>query len=714
MPRLRVALLLALSGVGLVAALLPTGAVERLELLTLDARYVLGLGRTPPRDDIVVAWIDQESMDYLDQNGVPFPWPREVYAQVLQHLREIGARAVVFDILYDQRGNAEDDRAFGDALARGSRVPGEKGDEGTCDVLAMKFVKHRETGRDEAETRAFAARGLDVPELERVRERGIVLPIEELAAGADQLGFVNIRPDDDKVFRRYDLLRTWGPPGEPVRAHPSLALATALAIAPGTMMEMHQGGGIQLWDDSAPLISTDRSAWMLLNFRGKEFTFPHVKFVNILESINRIASGEEPIYARERFRDKIVLVGIHAEGYEDAHPTPLSESFPGVELHATALDNLLQCDPLWAPRWELPLAALAAVLATTAVFAVPGVVMPLTLLAALLAAGLVVALFLWTSLLAVPLAAPLLAGGTSASGAFLYRLVVEGKQKRAMRRAFGSYLAPDVLREVLRDPDAVRLGGELREVTLLFTDLQGFTGFAERARPEELVAFLGDYFTRMCQPILAERGVIDKFIGDAIMAFFGAPIATRDHGRAAVRAALAALATSARIAAELAARGLPPVETRIGIHSGPAVVGNMGSAERFDYTAIGDTVNLASRLEGANKAFGTRCLVSETAWAAAGAEILGREVGKIGVAGRSAPIGVFEPLALRAHASEAERALAARWGEAVRALRSGERGPARTALADCVALRPGDRLAELWLSRIDDPAFDGVFRLDGK
>jgi adenylate cyclase len=283
-----------------------------------------------------------------------------------------------------------------------------------------------------------------------------------------------------------------------------------------------------------------------------------------------------------------------------------------------------------------------------------------------------------------------------------------------MRRAFSSYLAPDVLREVLRDPDAVQLGGEIREVTLLFTDLAGFTGFAERSPPAELVSFLGDYFTRMCQPILAERGVIDKFIGDAIMAFFGAPIATRDHGRAAVRAALAALETSARIEAELAARGLAPVRTRIGVHSGPAVVGNMGSSERFDYTAIGDTVNLASRLEGANKAFGTRCLVSESAWAMVGEEILGREVGRIGVVGRAEPIRVFEPLALRARATGAELALAEHWRAAVRALRAGERAAAAAAIAACAELRPEDGLTRLYLSKLDDPAFDGLFRLSDK
>lgn len=704
MRRLSAALTIALLGFALVAALRPTGAVERLELLTLDARYELGLGRRAPGDDIVVAWIDQESMDYVDQ---PFPWPREVFAQVLAHLEECGARAVVFDVLFDQRDIADDDRGFGEALAQ------TRGD-----VLAMKFVEHREGGRDDAETQAFLQRGLDVPELERARERGIVLPFEELAAGADQLGFVNIRPDEDKVFRRYDLLRAWGPPGEAARAYPSLALAASLAL--GKEFDFYPDGDLVLFDalavrdDSARPTPTDPDGRMLLNFRGEEFTFPHVKFVNIFESINRIEAGEAPLYPPELFKDKIVLVGINAEGYEDVHPTPLSERFPGVELHATALDNLLRADAIRAPRHELVLAAGAAVLATAAVFAFSGVVAPLLALLVLLAGGLAAAALAWLGLVAVPLAAPGLAGGTSASLAFLYRLVVEGKQKRALQRAFRSYLAPEVLREVLRDPDAVRLGGEVREVTLFFTDLAGFTGLAEHTRPAELVAFLNDYFTRMCQPILAERGVIDKFIGDAIMAFFGAPIVSRDHGGAAVRAALAALEVSARIAAELAARGLPPIQTRIGIHAGPAVIGNMGSAERFDYTAIGDTVNLASRLEGANKAFGTRCLVSETAWAMTGEEVLGREVGRIGVVGRAAPIRVFEPLALRAQATAEELSLATQWQAAVCALQAGDRAACRAALEAVLSLRPADGLTRLYLERLAEPGFDGVFRLDGK
>ena len=704
MRRVGIAVLIALGAFAIVLGLRAIGAVERLELVSLDARYATGLGRKAPGDDIVIAWIDQESLDYMYSGGQgpSFPWPREVYGQVLQHLRAAGARAVVFDILYDQHSNGDDERAFGSALA-----------EGPGDALAMKFVGYREGGRDAAESAAFAARALplDPGPLVRAPERGVVLPLQEFAAGADQLGFVNILADADGTFRRYDLLRRWGPAGEPARAYPSLALAAALA-QPGASASWNAAGELQLAPHGASRVPAD--ARVLLNLRGKAFTFAKVKFVNILESINRADEGKAPLYPPETFRGKTVLVGIHAEGLEDAHPTPLDDKLPGVELHATALDNLLRGDFLQAPDWDLPLAAAAALLATGTVFALPGVVAPTAALLVLLLAAIAGVMWAWVALLAVPVAAPLLAGGSGAVGAFLWRIVVEGRQKREMHRAFRSYLAPEVLAEVLRDPQALRLGGETRDVTLFFTDLQGFTSLAEKSQPQQLVGFLNDYFTRMCAPVLAERGIIDKFIGDAIMAIFGAPAATPAHGAAAVRAAVQALAVSATVADELRARGLPPIATRIGVHRGLAVVGNMGSTSRFDYTAIGDTVNLAARLEGANKAFGTHCLVSETAWADCGGTVLGREVGRVTVVGRAEPIRVHEPLALAELASEADRAFAARWQQAVAAFAGGDRAAAREHFTACLGARPDDALTRKWLDQLADPAFTGVFSLDHK
>jgi adenylate cyclase len=705
MRRAGIAALLALLGFLFATALDAGGFVDRLEAVALDARFRSGVGRAAPGSDVVVAWIDQQSMDFMQENGVPFPWPREVYGQVLQYLRAQGARAVVFDVLFDQHGNAADDRAFAAALAE----PGG-------DALAMKFVGYRSGGRDAEEDAAFAARALALDPAPlaaaRARERGLLLPLPELAAGADALGFVNIRADADGTYRHYDLLRLWGRDGEPAAAHPSLALAAAIAAGRGAPLQ---------WDDATTLRSIERrvpcrGGRMLLNLRGPAFTFPRIKFVNLLTSINRAEAGEAPLHDANAFRDKIVLVGIHADGYEDAHPTPLDPHLPGVELHATALDNLLRADAIatTAPGVARAASAGAAVLAAATVFALPGVVWPAVALALLALLGAGSALWAWASLLAVPVAAPAVAGAATAGGAFLWRLLVEGRQKRELHRAFRSYLAPEVLDEVLRDPAALRLGGETRDVTLLFTDLEGFTALAEHTEPQQLVAFLNDYFTRMCAPVLAERGIIDKFIGDAIMAIFGAPASTPAHGGAAVRAALRALAVSDAIAAELRARGLPAIATRIGIHRGLAVVGNMGSATRFDYTAIGDTVNLAARLEGANKHFGTRCLVSATAWADGGTEVLGREIGRLRVVGRAEPIAVFEPLAAHANATEPLLAFTEEWRAAVASVRAGDVQAAAVRFDACERLRPGDPLLAKWRTKLREPGFDGVFVLDHK
>ena len=686
MPRLRAAVLVGTASFLCVLLLQALGLVDRLELITLDARYASGLGRKPASEKIVIAWIDQESIDYL-ADSAPFPWPREVHAAAMEYVLGGGARAVVFDVLFDQRGNAESDRVFGEALQQAPHS-----------VVAFKFVGFRDGGRTPDETARFAARALPdrVAAPSIARERGVVLPIDDIEAGASSIGFVNVRPDADKVYRHYDVVRAWASPGAAeAGVYPSLALAAAMAGEPR----------------GAPQPSES----LLLNFRGPEFSFEHVKFVNILVSINRVEVGEAPLYAAERFKDKIVLVGINAEGYEDVHPTPLSRVFPGVELHATAIDNLLEGDALRELGMPMLFAAGAACAATAILFAVPAVGWVTLALLGLLALGLALVLLAWLNLLVVPVAAPLLGGGVATGAGFLWRLVVEGRQKREMRRAFSSYLAPEVLAEVLADPARLALGGETREVTLLFTDLAGFTALSEHLEPKDVVAFLNDYFTRMCEPILAERGVIDKFIGDAIMALFGAPLGSSDHALHAVRAGLAALAVSEAIGAELAAQGRPVIETRIGIHSGTAVIGNMGSAKRFDYTAIGDTVNLASRLEGANKFFGTRCLVSESSWRVSRDAILGREVGRVAVKGRDEPIRVFEPRSVRSTADQREVELVAAHAAALSALGAGDREGARRGFRAVLAMQPGDGVAGLYLGRLqggDD--WDGVFRLDAK
>ncbi len=680
MRRVVAAITILLGSLLLLALLDFAGAVERLEILTRDARVATGIGRQPPAADLLLCWIDQDSMDAVRQDGFGFPWPRDIYADGLRYIASGQPKAIVLDILWSEpRENAEEDREFGRTLQAI-----------THDVHAFKFVDRREGGLHAEETERFAARGRPLPEFLRDSpdERGLVLPIPEIATGADVLGFVNVRPDADKVFRHYDLARRFRG-----QSHASLGLAAVQLARP----------------DFVP-----PAARIALNFRGPEFTYPKLKFLNVAKSAAQVEANEKPLVDRTFFRDKIVIVGIHADGYEDITATPTSRVFPGPELHATAIDNLLHGDWLRELPLAWPLAGLLAAAATAAVFLVPSapgaLVAALALLAGLVAAGLL--LLARTGIL--PLAAPALAWGFASGGAFFYRLVVEGRQKRELKRAFTSYMAPEVVAEVLAHPEGVRLGGEKRQLTLFFTDLAGFTTLAERAGPEPLVAFLNDYFTRMCAHVMREKGVVDKFIGDAIMALFGAPLARPDHGLAAVRAALAMQAENLRLDAELVARGWPAVQTRIGIHAGEAIVGNMGSQSRFDYTAIGDAVNLASRLEGANKAFGTRCLVSETAWAQAAGEIAGREVGRVRVVGRGAPIAVYEPFGPAAGLSDVDRHFLDSYDAALASLRSGAAEAARKAISALASARPRDGVLQQYLTHLANPAWDGVFSLDSK
>lgn len=691
-----------LLGTALLVMLLDAaGALERLELLTRDVRFASALGRKPPRGDVMIAWVDQDSIDSVRRDGFGFPWPRTIWQDAIRYIASGGPKAIVLDVLWTEpRDAAAEDQEFQKVLK-----------EIANDVHSFKFVSFREGGFTAAEAATFAPRGLPltgIPAALQGRlptERGYVLPIPEIESGADRMGFVNVRPDADKVFRHYDLVRLCEG-----RAYPSLALA-AVMQATGTSELGFDTRGLRLGDRTVPTTDDGR---LQLAFRGPEFTFPKVKLLNVVKSAGQVEANETPDVPAATFRDKVVVVGINADGYEDITATPMSRVFPGPELHATAIDNLLSGDAVRELPLGWPLALAAALLALTCILLAPNV--PIAALASLGVAASIVTggAIAWSRGFGVPLALPLCAWLFASAGAFVQRLVVEGKRRRELKRAFTSYMAPEVVEEVLADPDRIRLGGETRELTLFFTDLKGFTSLAEAMAPEQLVAFLNSYFTRMCEKVMREKGVIDKFIGDAIMALFGAPLPLPRHGLHAVRAALADLAEMELINTELAAQGKPAVQMRIGIHTGRAVVGNMGSEKRFDYTAIGDSVNLAARLEGANKAFGTHCLVSETAWAQVGDEVLGREVGRVRVVGKKELIAVWEPIALTTTATPLDREFVHRYNGGLAALRNGDRGAAKQHFLAAQELRSGDELVRIYVARVDDATFDGVFALDSK
>jgi adenylate cyclase len=254
--------------------------------------------------------------------------------------------------------------------------------------------------------------------------------------------------------------------------------------------------------------------------------------------------------------------------------------------------------------------------------------------------------------------------------------VLEGRQKRQVSRAFGQYMSPVVIRELLKNPERLRLGGERREIAVLFSDIKGFSTFSEAMEEEALVSFLNTYLTAMTDIVLARRGILDKYIGDAIMAFWGAPLPLACPAAEACLAVLDQRAALERLNERFRAEGRQEIEFRAGITLGPAVVGNMGSTQRFAYTAMGDTVNLASRLEGANKFFGTSVMLSEAAKEAASDAVVTRRLGRVRVVGKSVPCAVYELVGRRGEVSKEDLERLDRYHEALGLL---ERGAVRDA-----------------------------------
>jgi adenylate cyclase len=358
----------------------------------------------------------------------------------------------------------------------------------------------------------------------------------------------------------------------------------------------------------------------------------------------------------EWFRDRVVLIGTGFHS-EDRFRTPFAEALDasgglhgwtyGTEVHATAVENLLSgrhLNPLdpWSRTALALLLAVAVAGATFAAGAGWGAAAAAGALAATTAGA-------WWAFAAggwhLPLVEPVLAAGFALLGSTGYVSIVEGRQKRMIRRAFGRYVPPAVVAELVADPDRLVLGGEKREVSILFSDLAGFTALSERADPVAVVALLNEYLDAMTRTVLEEGGTLDKYIGDAVMALFGAPLSLPDHAARACRAAVRMQLRMAELNTAWAARGLPPLRMRVGINTGSPVVGNIGGRDRFDYTALGDPVNIAARLETACKTYGVGIIVSEATRASAASRVRTRELDRVGVYGRTEPVTIFELLA---------------------------------------------------------------------
>ncbi len=648
--RLLVGGLIGLAASAVAAAAAATRVVETYERRLLDLRTEAFARRERANSRIVAIVIDQQSLDVIaappERGGLNhgWPWPRDYYAAAVSYLFAAGARAVGIDLvlseesIYTRLGVGEDDKALAEAIT------GQP-------VVLSTMLTHERAG-----SARFADREWPKPLVENGRSRAVKelapdynhasLPVEPLARASRRLGWIGFEPDVDGVCRSIRPAAAYAPVGRDAVEVPAFAVALASAAGADVQAPADRPAGERLVVDGRR-IPTDEAGRILLRFHGDERTYRSFSFVSVLRAAKRYGAGLPVEEAGPGdFAGTIVIIGANAAGLLDLRATPMGPAVPGYFLHATALDNLLGGNPLS----RLPRAVRAAILLVAGPLCgvlVAAAARPRESGLAALALGLVhTAVTLWAFLergVWVDLLPPLMALGLAYAGTSGYLYVTEGRRQRFLRDAFSRYLSPAFVERLVADPRHLALGGESRPVTVLFSDVVGFTTLSEGREPAELVRLMNECFTELTDVIQAHGGTVDKFIGDAIMAFWNAPTDLPDHARRAALAAGTMLAALDALRARWVASGRPAIDMRIGLATGPALVGNVGSRSKFNYTAMGDTVNLASRLEGAAKVYHTRTLVA-AATAAAAHGVRFRELDWLQVKGKSEPVPVFEIL----------------------------------------------------------------------
>lgn len=690
----------------LVLGLEASGGLEPYRLKTLDLLF-RHLPLPPASPQVVVVTVDQPDLDFFKNQGVTWPWPRQLYAPIIDFCSHAGARAVIFDVLFTEASSygPEDDRRLAQAAAAAGNV-------------AFPFFLSREDKPptpQEAELLAKAGLVLaGPPPREPAPYRSVVTPIPPLLDAARALGNVETRPDADGVYRRVPVVVPFQN-----RWLPTLAFAAFQRLDPGEALRFADGALLA----GTTRIPLDPQGRVLLRFRGPSRSHQRFGAANVIASESRRRHGLPPVYPLKAFAGKWVLVGLTAPGLLDLKASPVAAVYPGVEVHATLLDNLMRGDflrilPEWGQWAEMLLLAGAMVLT---VFFCPSLALTLTALAflALLCLGLAAAAF-GAGWWADP-ALPGIGLGLSFALAEAYSYATEGRQKQYLRRMFGQYMSDTVISHLLEHPEKLKLGGERRRVTLFFSDLAGFTSISEHLAPEAVVALLNDYLSRMTEIILEEAGTVDKFEGDAIMSFWGAPLEQPDQAERACRAALRQELALTDLNRRLAATGLPPLKMRLGLHTGEAIVGNLGSQKRFDYTVIGDAVNLASRLEGLNKFYDTTIMASEATVAECGGAVEFRELDLVAVKGRETPVRVFQVLALPEQLTPELAELRREFAQGLELYRRGEFSLAEVRFRAALETAPEDGPTRTFLERCrrfqeapPPPEWDTVFRPEGK
>ena len=711
------------------------GLIDRLDAIFYDARLRLTMPRTVD-DRIVIVDIDEKS---LAEQG-RWPWGRDRLAMLLDRLfAEYEVQVVGFDVVF-----AEPDASSGvgvlESLARGELRSNSAFQQSLqalrpqldYDARFAAALKNRKVvlgyylsnihdGHSSGVLPApiltagsLGGRPVDITQWKSFG--GNLQAFQAVAAGA---GHFNPLVDFDGISRRVPLLAEYGG-----AYYDSLALAMVRVLldVPMVIPTYADGGdayaGLEWLElptkQNSRFIPVDKNVATLIPYRGPQGSFPYVSATDVLNG--RIG--------KEQLAGRVVLVGTTAPGLMDLRATSVASAYPGVEIHANLIAGMLDGNLKHKPDYMLAADLLQTLVAGALMALLLPILSPLkaTLTGLLVLMGLVtVNIYLWhAENLILPFA------GAAALVVLLYALnmswgyFVESKTKRLFTELFGQYVPPELVDEMARNPEGYSMAGRKAELTVLFSDIRGFTTISEGLQPDQLAALMNEYLGAMTDVVRRHRGTLDKYIGDAIMAFWGAPMADSEHARHAVLAALDMQERLKDLNRELVAQGWPELRIGVGVNSGTMTVGDMGSPVRKAYTVMGDAVNLGSRLEGITKQYGVGIIVGEGTRAQLGDAFVLRELDRVRVKGKAEPVGIYEPLGPAGRVDPAAIADLGAWNMALQAYRDQDWDKAESLLVGLARKQP-HYLYDLYVKRIaryrQDPpgtAWDGVTTFETK
>ena len=728
--RIALGLAIMLLFVGHVVDIYNIGLITRLDHIIYDTRLALTMpGGVDPR--VVILDIDERSLDKKALGR--WPWRRDKISALLKKLfDDYGIIIAGFDVVF-----AEPDESSGlpvlEDLARGKlkdvgqyqSALKELRPELDYDGLLTKTLKGRPIVLGyyfNSDMNAVKSGAIPEPVLPAGTFKGRNIRftswkgyggnLPEFQANAANAGHFNPLIDADGVSRRVPMLAEYN--GAYYEAL-SLAVVRVLAgypkVEPGFASEQFSSksySGLE-WLKVGPVaIPVDDTVSALIPYRGERGSFKYISLADIY--FDKVPKDE--------LRGKIALIGTSAPGLLDLRSTPVGSVFPGVEIHANMIAAMLDNDFKQKPPYMLGTEVILLLIGGIVLSLLVPLLSPLkstlvSVIAMLLVTGLNV--LVWTKGgLVLPLASSLLMIAALFAFNMSWGYFVESRSKRQFTELFGQYVPPELVDEMAKDPERYSMEGKSEELTVLFSDIVGFTSISESLSPRDLAQFINDYLTTMSLVIRNNRGTLDKYIGDAIMAFWGAPVADPEHARQGVISAMAMQAELDKLRIQMLARGWPDIRIGVGVNSGNMRVGDMGSKLRKAYTVMGDAVNLGSRLEGLTRVYGVGIIVGEHTRQLV-KDVVFRELDRVKVKGKDEPVEIFEPIGMKDQVDKNVLDEIKLWHKALKAYRAQKWDEAEMDLLNVQRMSPGCKLYQMYFERIKqcrsdppDPGWDGV------